>query len=311
MTAASSARPVLFGEVLFDCFADGSRVLGGAPFNVAWHLAGLGHAPLLISRVGSDDLGDRVLEAMKLWNLDTSGIQRDPERPTGAVEVAVDSGGQPSFDIRPDAAWDEIELDPALEAIGSTPAPLLGHGTLAARAATSAATLAELRTRLAAPVFLDVNLRPPWWSITTVESQLLGARWVKLNGDELAALESPDDPRTPRDDLALAARFHGRFALDTLIVTRGGDGALVLGNTETTAARPPATGIAVVDTVGAGDAFSAAWIAGLLEGWPRQVALERALELAAVVCGLRGAVIPDRESYSRLRDHWRQRRRDT
>lgn len=305
--ASSPGRPVVFGEVLFDRFADGSEVLGGAPFNVAWHLAGLGHQPLLITRVGTDELGDRVLEAMSLWGLDPAGVQRDSGRPTGTVEVGFDSGGQPSFDIRAGVAWDAVEPAPALAAVGSAPTALLYHGSLAARSPVTAATLAELRVGLAAPVFLDVNLRPPWWSVETVERLLFGVRWAKLSDDELELLEAGGEVASRRDDLALAARFHGRFALDTLIVTHGGDGALVLGERDTLTGRPPSTGLEVVDTVGAGDAFSAAWIAGLLEGWSRRDTLERALELAALVCGQRGAVIAGRESYARLRSSWDRR----
>ena len=78
-----TGRPLIFGEVLFDRFPDGSEVLGGAPFNVAWNLCGLGRAPLLMSRVGEDERGDRILGAMREFGMDCGGIQRDPEHPTG------------------------------------------------------------------------------------------------------------------------------------------------------------------------------------------------------------------------------------
>ena len=89
-------RPLIFGEVLFDAFPDGSRVLGGAPFNVAWHLRALGLDPLLVSRVGADGAGDEVLRAMHDWQLDVSGVQRDPNHPTGRVPVTLEGGSNPS-----------------------------------------------------------------------------------------------------------------------------------------------------------------------------------------------------------------------
>lgn len=265
-------RPILFGEVLFDVFPDGRAVLGGAPFNVAWHLKGLGLDPLLISRVGEDREGDEILKAMDDFGMDISGIQRDPRHPTGCVKVSVDDGGRPAFAIPPAQAFDFIDPGdfPALPSRG-----LLYHGTLAVRSPSSERALRALRGRRY-PVLVDVNLRAPWWEKTKVEGMLDGAQWVKANGEEMEALGySPE---------AMMARF----GLALLAVTHGEEGAVLV--TPEGSCEGKAIPTRLVDTVGAGDAFSAMLILGLLEGWVPREMLDRALAFSSRVCALRGAV---------------------
>ena len=110
MKSVRSDRPVIFGEVLFDRFPDGTSVLGGAPFNVAWHLKALGLGPLFVTRVGKDRLGGRILAAMEAWGMDTRGVQEDPDHPTGTVEVWVENG-EPSYEIAMPSAWDLIDAE--------------------------------------------------------------------------------------------------------------------------------------------------------------------------------------------------------
>ncbi|MEE4146490.1 MAG: PfkB family carbohydrate kinase, partial [Halieaceae bacterium] len=169
----------IFGEVLFDHFPDGNRVLGGAPFNVAWHLQAFGQSPRLVSRVGRDREGSQVREAMQAWGLSTDDLQTDPRRPTGRVAVSF-ADGEPAYDIVADCAYDNIEP------ITAAPCQLLYHGSLAARGAGSAGALRQLRASGPQTVFVDVNLRPPWWTPQAVQELLQGAHWVKLNSDELA-----------------------------------------------------------------------------------------------------------------------------
>ncbi|GAB4224452.1 MAG: carbohydrate kinase [Acidobacteriota bacterium] len=297
----SPSRPIVFGEVLFDRFPDGSEVLGGAPFNVAWHLAGFGLDPLLITRIGQDEPGERVLAAMRAHGLDTAGVQRDPAAPTGAVEVRLGEAG-PGFEIAPDQAFDRIEGARALAALAGVRPSLLYHGTLAARAPASADALAALRAAVDAPRFVDVNLRAPWWSREDVIELCAGAAVVKLNDDELLALDDG-----PADAIgARAARFRERVGSDWLIVTRGADGALLLDGRSEPLARRPQGGTRVVDTVGAGDAFSAVAIAGRLGGWPAGRTLERAVAFAAWICEIRGAVPRDRTLYDRALAAWQE-----
>ena len=290
MTA--TRRPVLFGEILHDCFPDGRRVLGGAPLNVAWHLRALGLHPAVVSRVGDDAPGRDVLGAMRGWSLDTTGVQVDPLRATGAATVHVENG-EPRFDIRAGQAWDAIE--PPAEPPGDV--GLLYHGTLALRQRKSLATLAALRTTLAVPVFVDVNLRDPWWDGAVVADALDGARWAKLNADELTRLAGTGD------ETEGARRLMLRHGLERVFVTLGGAGAIaVTAAGDVLSVIPPGT--AVVDTVGAGDAFAAVLILGLLADWPLAPTLERAQALATIICGLRGAVPDDPAVYRGLASAW-------
>ena len=171
----------IYGEVLFDHFPDGTQVLGGAPFNVAWHLQAFGQSPLLISRVGSDPEGTQVRAAMRDWSLSSNSLQTDALHPTGKVTVTFQDG-EPSYNIVPDCAYDHIEE------VSLPECRLLYHGTLASRFATSANTLRKLRNSTPGSVFVDVNLRSPWWNEALVQELVVGADWVKLNSDELALL---------------------------------------------------------------------------------------------------------------------------
>jgi fructokinase len=285
-------KPVVFGEVLWDRFPDGRAVLGGAPFNVAWNLQALGAAPRFVSRVGRDELGERIAAAMAVRGLDATGLQTDPAHATGTVEVAFD-GGEPSYTIAADRAWDHIAPPADMPGGG-----LLYHGSLAVRSPGSRAALEVLRGRADA-VFVDVNLRDPWWDPATVLDLLAGARWAKLNADELAALV-PGEPDNDRR----AARLLADAGLERVIVTMGADGAAVHGPDGPPLIRGVGTAGAVVDTVGAGDAFSAVTLLGLLRGWPWDQILDRAQQLAAAVVGLRGATSDDPEFYEPFATAW-------
>jgi fructokinase len=280
----------IFGEVLFDCFPDGEQVLGGAPFNVAWNLRALGASPLLISRVGDDAAGREVRKAMQQWDMDTSGLQTDSERATGRVQVTIEDG-EPHYDIVVDSAWDAIEfaMQPSCA--------LLYHGSLALRSEISAATLRTLRERHRGKVFVDVNLRPPWWQREALIALLKGAQWVKLNLDELEQLQA-DDEADP------ARAFLERHGIEGLVLTRGSEGAELLTAGGERAQVSPGPRVPVVDTVGAGDAFASVMLLGLLHDWPGEQTLSRAQEFAAAVVGQRGATCTDPAFYRPFREAW-------
>jgi len=285
-------RPLIFGEVLFDVMPDGTRVLGGAPFNVAWHLEAFGLRPLMITRIGVDESGDEVLAAMASWGMDTSGVQRDDTYPTGRVEVDLDDG-EPTFRILPDQAYDHLDGGLAVRSAAGSTFSLLYHGSLISRGEVSRSSLDDLAKAFRAPVFVDVNLRDPWWNRQDVVASVRRATWVKLNEAEIGLLAGDSDTKT-------ATVFRADHELDAVIVTRGGRGAVVVDGGGVFEATPPAE-VEVVDTVGAGDAFSAVFILGLILGWSTEVTLERALEFAAAVCTVQGATVRDRGFYSEFR----------
>lgn len=285
--------PIVFGEVLFDCFPD-AEVLGGAPFNVAWHLAAFGAGPLFVSRVGEDELGERIESAMQRRGMRTTGLQRDSVHPTGSVQVTL-AGGEPTYDIVADRAYDFIDAAtlPAVE-----DGALLYHGSLALRNAESASALDRLRARTDA-VFLDVNLREPWWSQEAVSARLDGVRWVKLNADELTLLAPAGDNPESR-----AAALIERHGLERAYVTLGAEGAFALSADGERGQVRPAGSIEVVDAVGAGDGFASVLILGLLRGWPLTLTLARAQDFASAIVGRRGATIDDDAFYADFIRNW-------
>ena len=198
-------RPLIFGEVLFDNFPDGASVLGGAPFNVAWHLQGFGCHPLLISSVGKDALGEKVLSTMNSWGMDVSAVQVDEKHPTGSVQIDLVEG-QPSFRILPDQAYDYIAPDVVDHILSSVQPALLYHGSLAVRNNISRDTLASLQENLNVPVFVDINLRPPWWDKLLLEQILKEASWAKLNEDELLEMNGCT-PSKDVDYIQMAEQF--------------------------------------------------------------------------------------------------------
>ena len=290
----TQALPHIFGEVLFDCFPDGSRVLGGAPFNVAWHLQAFGQAPLFISRVGDDPMGREIRAAMQSWGMSTAALQKDSAHPTGEVRVSL-TDGQPSFDICADRAYDHIQAD----ALPPADAALYYHGSLGLRDADAAAALERLLAERPAPVFLDVNLRPPWWEREPLLAWLDRAHWVKINDQELETL-APG----PEGLQAKAAALVERHLLGLAIVTRGAEGAFAVDQHGAVVEVAPEGRVAVVDTVGAGDAFASVCILGLRLDWPLYQTLERAQRFAAAIVGRRGATVDDPDFYSPFAEDW-------
>ena len=294
-------RPLIFGESLFDHFPDGSRVLGGAPFNVAWHLRGFKADPLMVTAVGRDEDGEEILQRMRDWGMDTSGVQVHPSRPTGRVTAHLD-GDQPHYDIEARQAYDAIAVE-TLPHLRDGGAPsLLYHGTLGLREATSASTLAFLRRTLETPTLVDVNLRDPWWDMRSTPHQIRGSSWVKLNREEAGRLS--EHPVSSFDEIMEAvAILRARLDLGSLIVTMGAEGSLAA--TMAGVTRQEARTVAdTVDTVGAGDAFSAVVALGIHHRWPKGLILERASDFAGELCRIRGAIPEDAGLYERYLRRW-------
>ncbi len=295
MSLVPGSRPVIYGEVLFDCFPDGKTVLGGAPFNVAWNLQAFGLQPLFISRVGDDTLGEQIRAAMQAWGMDLAGLQTDAEHPTGTVQIRLEDG-EPSFHILPEQAYDYIDsrLLPVVDE-----ASLLYHGSLIQRMPVSAQTLQSLRTQTALPVFLDVNLRAPWWDRQSVHASMEKARWIKLNEDELNTLMRAGQTLHQR-----AQELQRKTRAELVIVTRGERGTLVYTAEGRTEEVVPARTGTVVDTVGAGDAFASVMIAGLLQNWPLPLSLSRAQTFASAIVGQRGATSMEKGFYRPFIEDW-------
>jgi fructokinase len=278
----------IFGEVLFDHFPDGSRVLGGAPFNAAWHLQAFGQTTRFISRIGDDPAGQEIAVLMDGWDMSREAVQTDSTHPTGSVQVLIHNG-EPHYDIVADSAYDFIDSH-LLEQKQTQ--GILYHGSLAIRNPVSRRALQTAKAQHQGKVFVDVNLRPPWWKFETLRPLLHDADWVKLNEAELRAL----CPEVSGLEAAIQT-FCAQFDLETLVVTRGEQGAIAYDRQQhfVTVKPPPST--VVVDTVGAGDAFAALLLLGLSKQWPLETTLERAQTFACALVGRRGATVADRAFY--------------
>jgi fructokinase len=287
-------RICVFGEVLFDHFPDGSKVLGGAPFNVAWHLQAFGQSPAFISRIGDDAEGRSIREAMESWEMDTSLLQIDDRLQTGRVRVQLDDG-EPSYEIVKPSAWDAINATAMPACCG-----ILYHGSLALREKASRQALERLKKRGEPElVFVDVNLRPPWWEREAVLGLIDNAHWVKLNSDELGLLLPTGMP-----DSDAARQFIQRHGLSGVVLTHGSRGAEVLTADGEHVSVTPEPASDVIDTVGAGDAFASVIILGLANAWPLKLILERAQAFASRIVGRRGATVSDPDFYRTFIESW-------
>ena len=301
---APTGRPLVFGEVLFDVFDGDTEVLGGAPFNVAWHLRGFGLEPRFLGARGDDARGRRIAEAFDAHGLDRTGLQITPDHPTGVVHAEVD-GADVTYDIVTDVAWDHVDAADASAAVEDLDASILVHGSLALRAEDTRAAFEAVRDRIDAPLFCDANLRPPHTPIERVRAVLDHATWAKVNDDELAALTDArvEVPSDAADAAVVLARRHD---LRAVIVTLGAQGACHVSDQGEAVFVPAPPLDHVVDPVGAGDAFASVTVIGLLHGWLPAVMLERAHAFAGRIVGRRGATLDDPAEYARIVATWQE-----
>ena len=276
------------GELLWDCFGEERRP-GGAPANVAFHATKLGHSGMIVSRVGDDELGSELVRYLDSRGMDTSQIQIDGEVPTGQVAVDVSDPSNPSYTIHEDVAWDRLAFHAGLrETIRSAAAVCVG--TLAQRLEPSRTTIGRcLREAQHALVVFDVNLRQHFYDRSIIESTLELSDVVKLNLDEVGILArllgaSSSDPLRFCRDLVAGPRV--RLAC----VTRAAEGCLLVTDKEEQDVL--GVGVPVADSVGAGDAFTAALISAQLRGWPLPESAWFANQIGALVAGCDGAM-PD------------------
>lgn len=294
-SGARSRIPIVFGEVLFDCFPDGRQILGGAPFNVAWNLQGLGLAPCFISGVGEDEDGTKIRQAMSAWEMSLDGLQTIADRPTGSVSVSLDQG-QPAYEINLDQAYDFITL-PDLSLL-SNGAGLIYHGSLIFRGPVARESLLRLVTDSDLPRFVDINIRQPHFDTRWLPDLISGAKWIKINDEELQQLSGIEitGPDSIQSGIAVLRR---RYGGETYLVTCGAAGAYAVENDKLIHVPAP-TPLILQDTVGAGDSFSAAMIAGIMHESPIGDSLKVAARLASRICGITGGTLADTSLYHDL-----------
>ncbi len=275
-------KVICFGEVLWDMLPSG-KMPGGAPMNVAFHLNNFGLDSAIISRIGTDDLGDELLDFMQSAGLNTTLVQRGTNHLTGVVKVNMDDKNEITYKIVQPVAWDYIQLDDkAVEAVEQS--DCFVFGSLAARNPGTRETLYELIKQAPFKVF-DVNLREPYYTKEIVENLLHKTDMVKMNAHELAMITAWHDTLT--DEKNAIKNLSERFDVPTVCVTRGGSGAVLFREGEFFESR--GFEVQVSDTIGSGDSFLAALIKGILVGEPPAESVETACAVGALVATRRGA----------------------
>jgi len=281
---------ISIGEILWDVIGDQEH-LGGALLNFSVHASRLGHNVSIVSAVGADQRGDRALEAMSGMGLSIGCVQRSDEWPTGIVTVTLAGDGQPEFEIHRPAAYDSMKVDTgALERLAAWNPDWICYGTLLSMYPRGRNLL--LGTMDAIPRarrFYDVNLRPKSFTSELVLELLGRATVVKLNQDEVRSLDLMFQRKTRT--LEEFCRDHvARFGWEAVCVTRGELGCAMLVRDHYV--EIPGYCVQVADAVGAGDAFSAAFLHGIEAGWPAAQVGDFANRLGALVASRPGGAAP-------------------
>jgi fructokinase len=273
------------GELLWDLLPDG-RQMGGAPANFAFHAQALGASSAIVSAVGDDRSGREILEELGRRGLERSGIAVVSGAPTGTVTVALDAGGIPHYTIHEGVAWDVLPWTAGLGDLAAR-ADAVCFGSLAQRSPVSRATIGAFLDATGPDCLrvLDLNLRQAYFSRETVHGLLGRATVLKLNDDELATVAGMLSFPGP-ESRVLAALLEA-YPLSLIALTKGPSGSRLFGRGVDII--DPGHPVETADTVGAGDAFTAALVAGMLrrKGW--EEIGERANRVAAFVCSRKGA----------------------
>jgi fructokinase len=291
----------IFGEILADIFPD-ETVLGGAPFNVARHLQAFGLRPVMISRTGQDALRTLLLQEMQRLGMDESGLQIDAIYPTGQVNVHLTDTGH-RFEILPDQAYDHIHAGITHMVTLALKPDLVYFGTLAQRGMQSRLALDQFLEAGKCARFLDVNLRAPFYNKHTIRRSLQRSDIVKINEEELAIIAKyfKIEAASPYDK---ANKLLAEFNIKKVVVTAGAEGAWMTNGKDVVKTNTVVNQPVIIDTVGAGDAFSAVCILAHGQSWDDATTLNRANEFASAICGIRGGAPADLNFYEPFIQHW-------
>ena len=283
-----SCQVVGIGEVLWDLFPDGPQ-LGGAPANFAYHAHALGARAIVLTRVGKDKFGSDILDRFKLLGLPLMTVQLDDHVPTGTVAVTLNGNGVPHFVIHENVAWDRLEKTSiALQTVRSADA--VCFGSLAQRSEISRSTIIELlrETKPGALKVFDINLREKYYTCEVIEQSLKLANVLKLNDQELFILSKMFN--LTGNNNQLIAALAEKFGLSVVALTMGPKGSMLYQKDRWSEC--PSRVVDVKDTVGAGDAFTASIVIGLLAKMDLDQIHFAASEIAQYVCTCVGATPP-------------------
>ena len=278
------------GEILWDLLP-GGKVLGGAPANFAYQTSQFGFEGYAVSAIGKDALGDEIIESLSSKSLNHK-IER-VDFPTGTVQVTLDGKGIPQYEICENVAWDNIPFTPEIEDLARK-ASTVCFGSLAQRSEVSHKTILrflELLPNDALKVF-DINLRQHFYSKEIIDNSLKHSNILKINDDEVVIVAELYGWNGLKE-AEICRKLVEMYNLKLVILTKGTNGSYVITSCEEFFRPTPK--VTVADTVGAGDAFTAGFVASLLRGKTIPEAHKTAVEVSAFVCTQHGAmpVLPD------------------
>lgn len=271
------------GELLWDMLPSG-KAIGGAPANFAYHAGRLGEEGWVVSAVGDDALGHEILDVLDEKRLHS--LVAMSEKPTGTVQVSLDAAGVPTYTIVEDVAWDYIPFTPKMQDLASR-ADAVCFGSLVQRNGSRASVLKFLEAVPASALkVFDINLRQHFYTPEILRKSLEIADVLKINDEEIVTLSEMfglgSDPREA------CRKLIGQYSLRFVLLTKGARGSEVISPDEVI---PQGVGkVDVVDTVGAGDAFTAAFTVAYLRGDSLADAQKLAGEVTAYVCSHKGAM---------------------
>jgi fructokinase len=277
------------GEVLWDVFPEGKQ-LGGAPANFAYMANLLGDRGIVASRVGADALGNEARERFASLGLETPFLQLDPAHPTGTVNVTLDREGRPSYEITEPVAWDFLAWERGWQSLAQQ-ADAVCFGSLAQRSPSSRGTIRAFLSavRPATARIFDINLRQAFYSTEVLAESLKLADIIKLNHEELPPVMQLLGLAYD-DDASSAQRLLRACGAKLVCVTRGVNGSLLAASNQSN--EHPGFRVSVADTVGAGDAFTAALVHHFLRGASLTAMNEAANRMGSWVVGRAGATPP-------------------
>lgn len=284
------SKILAFGEVLWDII-EGEEHLGGAPFNLAAHFKKLGGKSWLVSCIGDDQRGETIRQEIKRLGVYDDFLQTSTNYPTGTVDVKLSGDGIPDFTINKNVAWDHIKLDQQLNEVKSKNFNAFCFGTLAQRNEVSRVTLRKiLKNCDFSEILFDVNIRQQYYSSEILSTSLEHTTILKLNDNELGKLSKTIYKNNLSENEFVTQVFNNNHKLKIVCITKGKRGCTV--HTRNERFNVPGLKVKVADTVGAGDAFAAAFLFEYLSSHNIKKAAKLAVKIGANVASKRGA-IPD------------------
>ena len=282
------------GEILWDVFPE-YKILGGAPANFAYHVSQFGFNGYAVSAIGDDLLGKEILASLEEKKLNY--LIETTDYPTGTVQVTLSKGGIPAYEINENVAWDNISFGAKVENLAKN-TQAVSFGTLAQRNLISKDTI---RRYLAAMPqdslkIFDINLRQHYYTKEIIHESLMMANALKINDEEILEIASLNEWAGNEQDICKI--ILEKYQLDILILTKGTDGSFIF--TPRISSYLPTPKVHVADTVGAGDSFTAAFVASYLHGDRIEDAHQLAVEVSAYVCTQHGAMPKMSDAYIEL-----------